>query len=195
MLGFAKRIFVGALFSALLFFSLPSTSQAKTPAAPPSLDALARELQTPELLEKYMRKNFLYVEDRALFGQEEYWQTAEEMAFRKKGDCEDFATFAQAILKRNGYQTFLVSVYWELDAHTVVVFEREGTWGLFDLDQLSYLKRGSLKEIGDRIQNNWSYLGLMRKEGRLGLISRKFWAHRLGKTDLSLLTPKSVSAR
>ena len=182
----AKSILGTAVFLILFVFLTPSESEAK-PANPPSFDALAKDLHTPELLEKYMRKNFIYITDRALFGQEEYWQTPEEMAFRKEGDCEDFAGFAQAVLQRNGYRAFLFSVYWNNDAHTIVVFEKEGVWGYFDLDHLRYLKENSLRELGDKIKRHWSYLGLMRREGKIGLVSRKFTPERVAQASLSLL--------
>ena len=184
-----RRIGVG-VFLLLSFFSAPSVAAAKD-AEPPTLDALAHQLRTPELLEKFMSKHFLYLGDPALFGREEYWQTPEEMAGREEGDCEDFAGFAEAILKRNGYHTFLFSVYGEDDAHTVTVFEREGKWGLFDLDRLLYLKHDSLEEVGDKIKPHWSYLGLMRREGNFGLISRKFRAGKIKDFNLSLLSSHS----
>ena len=72
-----------------------------------SIDALAKELNTPEALEKFMGKKFHYVSDRLLFHQDEYWQTPEEILARGAGDCEDYALFAEAILKRIRTDCFL----------------------------------------------------------------------------------------
>jgi|GEM_PF-1401433 len=173
-----------------LNFLLPLAWPARVDA-PISLDALARTLQTPEVLAKYMQKNFYYLEDSILFNQEEYWQSPEEMAVRKKGDCEDYAIFAQALLQRWGYQTFLFSVYWNGNAHTVAVFEKDGRWGIFNLDKLSYLKGSSISDLANTVHRHWDFAGIMRREGRIGLISRKFQNQKMAQLNLSsLVLPK-----
>ena len=169
------------------FFTLFLPSKVEGRETSPSLDILAQQIGTPQALEKFMRKNFLYVEDRILFGRDEYWQTPEEMLHRKKGDCEDFAVFAEAILKRNGYHVFLFSVFWQEDAHTVTVFEKDGKWGIFDLDNLRSLKGNSIKDLGNEIKHSWSFLGIMRQEGNSGVISRKFQNQKAAELNLSLL--------
>jgi hypothetical protein len=152
------------------------------------LDVLAQRLSTPEKLESFMKKHFRFMSDRAQFGIEEYWQTPKELLTHSAGDCEDFALFAQAILSRNGYRVFLLSVFWREDAHTVAVFEKEGVTGYFDIDKLRLTSTSSLSELGNSIQKGWSYLGLMRTEGNLGIISRKFMNEN-AKVGLSLLFP------
>lgn len=152
-----------------------------------SLDILASELKTPEALERFMNKNFIYLEDRVLFRQEEYWQTPEEMLQRKRGDCEDFAAFAEAILKRNGYKVFLFSAFWDENAHTVAVFESRGRWRIFDIDRLRSMKGNSVRDLGNDIHRAWSFLGIMRREGHLGIISRKFRNQKSLESDLFLL--------
>ena len=147
-------------------------TQAKTTR--PSLETLTSQLTTPELLEKYMKKNFRYVSDQALFGEEEHWQTASETAARCQGDCEDYALFAQAILKKNGHNAFIVSVYWNEDAHTVTLFEKDKKWGVFNLEKLIYTDAVSLKDLANVVHPDWSSIALMRQEGVLGVISRKF---------------------
>ena len=138
-----------------------------------------------------MKKNFEFVSDRAQFGTEEHWQTPEAMLERQRGDCEDYALFAQAILKRNGYQTFILSVYWNEDAHTITLFEKEGIWGIFNLDKLDLPHVTSLAELAATVRDNWSYLGVMRVEGNSGIISRKVLNRKGVEPGLSLLFPPS----
>jgi len=140
-----------------------------------------------------MQKNFYYLEDPILFNQEEYWQSPEEMAERKEGDCEDYAIFAQAFLQRWGYQTFLFSVYWNGNAHTVAIFEKDSRWGIFDLDKLSYLKGSSINDLANAVHRHWDFAGIMRREGRIGLISRKFQNQKMAQLNLSFLVPPKVS--
>jgi len=139
-----------------------------------SLDEVARELKTPKALEKFMRNNFTYVEDRFLLDVDEYWQGAQEMLVRRQGDCEDYAVFTKAILERMGYRVFLLSLYSGADAHTVTVFEKNGRVGVFDLDKLLTPRSDSLGRIASEVNSRWDSLGIMRQSGNIGLISRKF---------------------
>jgi len=173
---------------ALGLFLFPCSGiQAKTN---PSLEELAAQLTTPELLEKYMTSRFTYVTDQALFGKDEYWQTPREMAARCEGDCEDYALFAQAILKANGYNAFLVSVYWHRGAHTVTVFDNKGKWGIFNLARLVYTNAVTMKDLANFIVGDWSSVALTRQEGATGVISRKFQGNLADRSLISaVLTP------
>lgn len=139
-----------------------------------SLASAAASLHTPQDLQKFMRKHLRYQTDQDIYGQADYWQEPEEMLRNGVGDCEDFALFAQEMLRRMGYNAFLLSLYWEDNAHTIVVFEQGAEWGYFDLDKLKFCKATSLAALADKLGHRWLYLGMMRKEGTLGLISRKF---------------------
>ncbi len=138
-----------------------------------TIQNIAQKIQTPRSLEKFMKKDLRYVSDRTQFGKDEHWQTPEEMLSNKKGDCEDYALFAQEILKRMGYRTLILSVYWNRDAHTVVAFESEGRWNLFNLSELREIKADSLQMLANAVERDWSYLGIMRQEGAGGIIARK----------------------
>lgn len=158
---------------------------------PPSLDILAGQLTSPELLEKHMKKKFHYVSDKVLFGEAEYWQTPSETAARYQGDCEDYALFAQFILKKNTYDAFIVSVYWNSDAHTVAVFKNEAKWGIFNLADLSYTNAVSMKDLANAVNRDWSSITLMRQEGVTGVIARKFQGNLAdrSKVDTVLTAP------
>lgn len=161
-------------WTGFLFALLFSLSEGSGEAPSPDFDMLVLQIQTPESLADYMGRNFSFQEDSTLFQQEDYWQTPEEMFLRKKGDCEDYALFAEAILSRTRYPAFIFSVFGEKEAHTVTVFGEEGKWGVFDIDQFRFSKARSLTELAGEIQPDWSYSALMHRSGNSGIILRKF---------------------
>ena len=177
----------GILITIVILILFPPTAQSQIAAL--DLETAAKQLSSPEALAKFMKQNFSYVSDRRLFGQDEYWQSPEEMLQRRRGDCEDYALFAQAVLGRNGHQAFILSVYWDRDAHTVAIFEKDGKWGIFDVDQLRYKKANSIADLSNTTRQNWSYVGLMRKEGTIGIISRKFKNQEAYRARLSSIIP------
>jgi hypothetical protein len=168
-IGFRFRSF-GILTIGLIFFT--SIAQSQTTVL--SIETLAHQISSPEALAKFMKHNFKYAPDRRLFHEDEYWQSPEEMLERRQGDCEDYALFAKAILEQNGMSASVVSVYWAADAHTVAVFEQNGKWGIFDLADLHYVDAATMADLAKTIRHDWHYLGIMRQEGRIGIISRKF---------------------
>jgi len=172
--------------AALLLTGTPSLAHA---AAAQSFSQIAGEIKTPRALSDYMQKNFRYVSDRIQFGKDEYWQTPEEMFQRQKGDCEDYAIFAEAVLKQNGYKTFLLSVYWGREAHTVVAYEEGSAWNLLDLGKIRALKANSVQALARAIESDWSYLGIMRQDGELGIITQK-----IQNRNLKLIAPESLPA-
>ena len=96
-----------------------------------SYEEVVRALKRPEWLANYSRLEFRYVSDEELFGKVEYRQSAREMFFRKKGDCEDYAAFYQAVLELHGYHPEVYSIWVPSMgnfAHAVVIFPYRGGW-------------------------------------------------------------------
>ena len=85
----------------------------------------------PWLINAYMQARFTYVTDRELFGVVDRPQTAVEMLQREKGDCEDWAEVARALLAPV-YEPYLfyVSVRdkGEGKTHMVCVFSEGGKY-------------------------------------------------------------------
>lgn len=157
-------------------FANPFIAQASlAPQTLSTIDLIAQQIKTPESLASFMSEHFRYEDDERLFGEEDYWQTPEEMLNKKIGDCEDFALFAKQILEKNGYETVIFSVYQEDKAHAVAVFRNGNSWGIFDLDDYRSMEGSSLRDLGDKVDPKWTHLGIMRQVGNQGLISRKFY--------------------
>lgn len=163
---------------------------APTARRPDRLSLLAQEIKDPEGLSQYMKKNFTYRSDSRNYGKDEFWQSAEEMMGQKVGDCEDYAAFAKAILERLGFQTTIVSVYWNTNAHTVAVFKADGKLGYFDLHKLKTSRADSVADLAGDIHGGWDYAALMRQQNRQGVISRKFQGDIAKRAHIEVLFKK-----
>ncbi len=82
-------------------------------------------------------------------------QTPEEFLETKKGDCEDFAAFATEILKRNGKNAFILNVYGDRYAHTVAVFEENGTYQVIDDSRVVHYNTAHLEELLFKLYPFW----------------------------------------
>ena len=99
---------------------MPSQAVAAQPSEPPVLARLANTYTTPKAIAGFLRRAFTFKRDADLFGMEDRWQSPEEFLARKVGDCEDYALLAQALLRRNGIEAYIVSLFGhEGYAHTV----------------------------------------------------------------------------
>lgn len=126
------------------------------------LDELAPIFDTPAKVWYLLEKTVTYSFDRQAWGYDEYFATAEEFWSRKRGDCEDYAALAKALLDRNGYTTVLFSAWRpERDAggndgHTVVAFLENGRWN--HISNLGYVKAEATthEELAASIFPNWT---------------------------------------
>jgi len=131
-------------------------------------DALS-PIKTPEALVQLMKKEFKYVEDERLLGQNDHWQSPEELWKRKAGDCEDFALFAQYVLKKQGFETQVVSLYGAGGyGHTVAVFKKNGKYHVVNEDRLSYYNASSLEEALTRVNPGWIWASIATRRGGRG---------------------------
>ena len=60
------------------------------------------ELEKLEKVNQFFNSNVLFIDDQALWGQEDYWATPLEMLSIGAGDCEDFSIAKYFTLKRLG---------------------------------------------------------------------------------------------
>jgi predicted transglutaminase-like cysteine proteinase len=150
-------------------------------AAAMSLSELAHTYDTPAKVWYLLERAVTYAFDRQVWGEAEYFATAEEFWARRLGDCEDYAAFAKALLDRNGYTTVLLSTWrGERDAggndgHTVVAFLERGRWN--HISNLGYVRAEAAthEELAASIfpswtrSNTWVYAGpTLTHDGRNG---------------------------
>ncbi|MBI3313093.1 MAG: transglutaminase-like cysteine peptidase [Candidatus Omnitrophica bacterium] len=123
---------------------------------PLSFRELTHELQTPEDVAHFMWRHFRFETDRANFGQEEYWQSPQEFLANGKGDCEDFAVFAQEILKSKGIPAFVLNIYGSGGyAHTICVFKENGRYSAIDGSRVLNFRSKSINELVSNIYPFW----------------------------------------
>ena len=134
-----------------------------------SLDVVAKTYTTPEALADFLHQTMTLKTDEELFGTADYWQKPEEFLARRAGDCEDYALFAQAILKRQGIEAQVLSLYGRDGyAHTVCVFARGGRYNVINQDRVCYYQANTLTALAQRIHNDWSYGALAEVAGTRG---------------------------
>ncbi|MBI3306315.1 MAG: transglutaminase-like cysteine peptidase [Candidatus Omnitrophica bacterium] len=121
-----------------------------------SFRELTNQMQTPEEIARYMWRNFQFESDQTNFGKEEYWQTAQEFLQNRRGDCEDFAIFANEMLKLNGVSSFILNIYGSGGfAHTVCVFKENGRYSVIDGTQVLHFKSKSITDLMSKIYPFW----------------------------------------
>lgn len=111
-----------------------------------------KTLDTPEKICDYMRENFTYKEN--LY----YTPNPYQMWLDKKGDCNDYATFAVFIANYYGYETYQIRIFWlGLNySHYLAVYKENGTYTYSSNE--SYFSKGydTFLDIVKDQTNGWS---------------------------------------
>ena len=84
----------------------------------------------PVTLGNWLTNNFTYQDEAP----EEYWKTPKETVRDKGGDCEDFAILAQYVLKKLGYNAYVVVIkYSDTEfMHAICVLKhKDGTFSYY----------------------------------------------------------------
>lgn len=159
-----------------LFSLTAQDARAQLPAGPIVLQNIAADISSPETLAKFMWKNFVYESDRRNKGKDEYWQSPEEFLSSQKGDCEDFALFARAILQMKGYKAFLVNVYGTRFAHTICVFEEAGKFNVIDGTDVRRYEAENLNQLLTEVYPHWKSGAIVAPSGKAkrGRILKQF---------------------
>ena len=118
----------------------------------------------------FLHQAFTFQRDETLFGEADRWQSPEEFVARKAGDCEDYALLARALLRRNGIEASLFSVFGkEGYAHTVCVFvDHRGRYNVIDVDKLRVLEAKSLERVASWLSPAWTVGGIAEQVGAHG---------------------------
>ncbi len=143
------------------------TAVAQSPE--PLVDGLARTYTTPEAVVAYLHA-FTFRTDLDLFGEVDHWQTPEEFVRRRAGDCEDYALLARALLRRNGIEAFVLSLYGKAGyAHTVCVFkDGRGRYNVINQDRIQYCRARSLPALASQLYPAWTFGGIAEQRSTRG---------------------------
>ena len=144
-------------------------------SAPTLLGQLSRTYTTPKAIAAWLHRDFTFRRDEDQFGEIDRWQAPEEFAVSKIGDCEDYALLAQALLRRNGIEAFVLSLFGEEGyAHTVSVFvDAEGRYNVINQDQVRYYRAKSLEDLASAIYPAWTFGGIAERDGTRGRLVRE----------------------
>ena len=147
-----------------------TTLQATEEPTPTLLDQLAGTYTTPKAIAAFLHHAFTFQRDEEFFGEADHWQSPEEFVARKAGDCEDYALLARALLRRNGIEAFVFSVFGkEGYAHTVCVFvNHRGRYNVIDVDKLRVLDVKSLESVASWLAPAWTVGAIAEQAGARG---------------------------
>jgi len=86
--------------------------------------ALIQELDNPKKICQYMKDNFEYEAHPYIY------LTPYQLYITKKGDCYDYAMFAQFIANYHGYKTWQIVIYFKetVKKHALVVYLENGKY-------------------------------------------------------------------
>lgn len=141
-----------------------------------SFEQVAASTKTPQELAALMKKNFHFKEDQKLFSQEDHWQSPEEIWNRKAGDCEDYAIFAQYVLRKHGIEAEVVSFYGAGGyAHTLVMFKENGRFRMLNQHKLERFRAGSIEEALSKLNPQWTWAAIAEHKGVRGYIRETFF--------------------
>lgn len=141
------------------------------------LDRLADAYTTPKAIAAFLKQEFTFKRDEELFGEVDHWQTPEEFAARKAGDCEDYALLSQALLRRNGIEAYVLSLFGEEGyAHTVTVFvDGDGRYNAINQDKLRAYRAKSLEALASQLSPSWTSAMIAEQVGTRGRTVREIY--------------------
>ncbi len=153
-----QKTFFLLVFLIVIYFPLPVSLASSSSS---SIQALALQLSSPKAIAQWMKKNLDFKEDQAIFGTEDYWQSAQEILKRKAGDCEDYAILAKALLDELGMESYVISFYGPNDyAHTIVLFKDKGGYNVMNEDRLYHYHSKTVEEALSRVHPEWTWGGV-----------------------------------
>lgn len=168
----ARRALAWLVLSGALSFAVsPAAGSQAAPA--PGVQGIARLYPTPEALGSFLAREITFGEDQELFGCADYWQSPQELLQRRRGDCEDYALLAQAVLRRQGREALVLSLYGPGYAHTVCLFREGSSYHILNQDRVIRCGASSLEEAAAFLYPRWAWGAVARRFGGRGQAIRR----------------------
>lgn len=141
----------------------------------PLLEQAAAAHATPDAVAGFLLDHFAFQRDTDLFGEIDRWQSPDEFLQRRAGDCEDYALLAQELLRRNGIEAYVFSLFGpEGYAHTVSVFvDEDGRYNVINGGTLRRYRANTLESVAAQINPAWTVGMIAEQDGTRGRIVRE----------------------
>ena len=141
----------------------------------PRMEQLAAVYCTPKAIAGFLREEFIFRRDEELFNEVDRWQAPEEFLKRRVGDCEDYALLATELLRRNGLEAYVFSLFGEDGyAHTVSVFvDEQGRYNVINQEKLRQYRTKSLEALASALNPSWTFGGIVEQAGTRGRMVRE----------------------
>lgn len=125
---------------ALFYAAIGSCTPIYTP--PPTLPSSIKQISAPVEAQKWLETVLTYEHDPVLYGEADFWAPCALTYQRKKGDCEDYAICAAAILREDVEGGFIITVENTKDkkGHAVFAYRLGGKWGMVSNNKEEFRK-------------------------------------------------------
>lgn len=136
-----------------------------------SFSTTVSDLDTPQKVYSWMQQNFTYNADVTSADEFRDPQTTFNL---KSGDCDDYARFADYVLKQHGYKSDVMSVYNSKQGHSVCVWaDANGKLNYLSNNSYVVLTADDLAAVAKSIYADWKIYAIYpNQEGVLRSASR-----------------------
>jgi hypothetical protein len=136
-----------------------------------SVPLVPSHVNTPETLAEWFREEGFSYQAEALF--QDHWKTPEETIRDKGGDCEDFAFLTDKVLSDNGYETYVIAIYFKKTAHAITIIKIDNKYAFFDNMYYINHKFNNLNDLLNFYYSDWLRYRKMFLPKRFGPIIMK----------------------
>lgn len=123
----------------------------------PKHELVISKIKTPESAYRWLRKNIPYAHDDVTYKTSDYWASLKQTLEKKKGDCDDFAIGAAALVCDDGYTGFLMNVFYTAEwidenknvdnGHAYYVYKKNGLYGFVNNGGYEPAKYNSIDDL------------------------------------------------
>lgn len=160
--GSLKRKAILIIFSIILMFFSSGCGLVYDQIAKPepeskketrSFDEVVSELNTPDKVFKWMNTHIKYQADQSYT--DEFREAAVTFSLGH-GDCDDYAKFADHVLKAHGYESEIVNVFTNSKGHSVCAWkDAEGRYNHLSNNSYRTISAEKLEQIAEDVYTDW----------------------------------------
>lgn len=145
-----------------VFFSALVNACAPRYPIPPDLPSSIKQINNPERAQQWLEDVLTYEHDDVLYGKGDFWAPCALTYQLKKGDCEDYALCAAALLEGDIQQGYLIYIdnpgkFKENgepeSAHAVFAYRIRNQWGILSNNH-SEFRKPVYPTLYDAVQNS-----------------------------------------